>query len=73
MFLGHPEGGGLRAEVFYSLIGTCTRLGVNPYEYLKDVILRVSTHPASRVQELLPRFWLQARNQAAAVAEPAQT
>jgi transposase len=73
MFLGHPEGGGLRAEVFYSLIGTCTRLGVNPYEYLKDVILRVSTHPASRVQELLPRFWLQARNQAAAVAEPAQS
>ena len=57
IFLGHPEGGGLRAEVFYTLIGTCKRLGVNPFEYLRDVIDRVSTHPASRVAELLPRYW----------------
>ena len=48
------------------------RLGVNPFEYLKDVIIRVSTHPASRIQELLPRFWLQARQQAAATAGQAQ-
>lgn len=67
LFLGHPEGGGLRAEVFYSLIGTCNRLGANPFEYLKDVINRVSTHPASRIQELLPRFWLAERTKAAAV------
>ena len=68
LFLGSPDGGGLRAEVFYSLIGTCKRLGINPFEYLRDVIDRVSTHPASRVQELLPRFWLAARQQAAATA-----
>ena len=67
LFLGHPEGGGLRAEVFYSLIGSCQRLGANPYEYLKDVIHRVSTHPASRVQELIPRFWLAERQKAAVV------
>jgi transposase len=61
LFLGSPEGGGQRAEVFYTLIGTCKRLGANPWEYLRDVIHRVSTHPASRVQELLPRNWLEAR------------
>ena len=66
LFLGHPEGGGMRAEVFYSLIGTCKRLGVNPLKYLKDVIDRVSTHPASRIEELLPRFWLAERTKAAA-------
>lgn len=66
LFLGHPEGGGQRAEVFYSLVETCKRLGVNPYEYLRDVIDRVSTHPASRIQELLPRAWQAARQQAAA-------
>ena len=65
MFLGSPEGGGLRAEVFYSLIGTCKRLDINPVEYLTDVINRVSTHPASRVEELLPRFWQAARKPAA--------
>jgi transposase len=68
LFLGSPEGGGLRAEVFYSLIVTCNRLGANPFEYLRDVIARVSTHPASRVQELLPRFWLAERQQAAALS-----
>jgi transposase len=72
LFLGSPDGGGLRAEVFYSLIGTCKRLGINPFEYLRDVIDRVSSHPASRVQELLPRFWLAARQQTAgATSDPA--
>ena len=57
LFLGDPQGGGLRAEVLYSLLGTCHRLGVNPFEYLRDVIDRVSTHPHSRIAELLPRAW----------------
>ena len=70
LFLGSPQGGGLRAEVFYTLIGTCKRLGINPFEYLRDVIDRVSTHPASRVQELLPRFWLAARQMTTAAADP---
>jgi transposase len=71
LFLGHPEGGGERAEVFYTLIGTCKRLGINPFEYLKDVIDRVSSHPASRVRELLPRFWQAARQPETANATPA--
>jgi transposase len=70
LFLGSPEGGGLRAEVFYSLVGTCKRLGINPFEYLRDVIDRVSTHPASRVLELIPRFWHATRQQSAAAAGP---
>ena len=64
LFLGSPEGGGLRIEVFYSLIVTCKRLGANPEEYLRDVLQRVSTHPASRVRELLPRFWIAERGRA---------
>jgi transposase len=61
LFLGDPAGGGLRAEVLYSLIGTCKRLQVNPFEYLRDVIDRVSTHPHSRIAELLPRNWSRSR------------
>lgn len=64
LFLGSPEGGGGRAEVFFSLVGTCKRLRINPFEYLSDVIDRVSTHPASRVLELIPRFWRAARQTA---------
>lgn len=49
------------AAVFYTLIGSCKDLGADPFEYLRDVIARVSTHPASRVVELTPRAWLAAR------------
>ena len=66
LFLGDPKGGGLRAEVLYTLLGTCHRLEVNPFEYLRDVIDRVSTHPHSRIAELLPRGWKAARAQSTA-------
>lgn len=57
LFLGSPQGGGLRASVLYSLIASCKRLGVEPFAYLRDVLDRVSTHPSSRVWELTPRGW----------------
>ncbi len=31
--------------------------GVNPIEYLTDVLMRVQTHPAHRIEELLPHRW----------------
>jgi transposase len=57
LFLGSADGGGLRASIFYSLIVSCRRLGVEPFAYLKDVIDRISTHPASRIAALTPRGW----------------
>jgi hypothetical protein len=30
---------------------------VDPFAYLKDVLTRISTHPADRVDQLLPRNW----------------
>ena len=56
LFAGSPDGG-KAAATLYSLITTCKRLDINPYEYLKDVLDRISTHPASRVSELTPRGW----------------
>jgi hypothetical protein len=41
----------------YSLVATCEVNGVNPVTYLADVLIRVQTHPASRVDELLPHNW----------------
>jgi len=56
LFLGSDEGG-RRAAIIYSLIRTCERHGVNAWEYLRDVLVRISTHPASRIDELLPHLW----------------
>jgi hypothetical protein len=43
--------------IIQSLLVTCKLHGVNPYEYIVDVLLRIVTHPASRVIELTPRVW----------------
>jgi len=56
LFVGHDAAGENLAGL-YSLIATCEVNGVNPLEYLADVLLRVQTHPASRIDELLPHNW----------------
>jgi len=56
LFVGHDEAGENLAALM-SLLATCEANGVNPIEYLADVLLRVSTHPASRLDELLPHRW----------------
>jgi len=40
-----------------SLCTTCKDLGIEPFAYLRDVLARVSTHPHSRIEELLPDRW----------------
>jgi transposase len=67
LFAGSVEGG-RRGAVIFSLVITCKRLGINPAEYLADVIARVPTHPNSRIGELLPRAWKAMRDQTAAAA-----
>ncbi len=49
--------GGTRTAILCSLVQTCKHLHINPFVYLRDVIERVSTHPARLVLELTPREW----------------
>jgi transposase len=48
---------GKRAAGVMSLIQSAKLNGLDPYAYLRDVLERLSTHPASRVHELLPQCW----------------
>jgi hypothetical protein len=43
--------------MFYSLLATCKNYGVNPYEWLKDVLNRINEHPNNKITELLPQNW----------------
>jgi transposase len=38
-------------------VQTAERHGVNALAYLEDVLMRVQTHPAARIDELLPDQW----------------
>lgn len=51
------EIGAEQVGIIQSLLVTCRLHDVNPYEYLVDVLQRVSVHPASKVEELTPRVW----------------
>lgn len=49
--------GGKRAAAVMSLIHSARLNGHDPYAYLKDVLERLPTHPASRIDDLLPHRW----------------
>jgi len=51
------EVGAEQVGIIQSLLVTCRLHEVNPYHYLVDVLQRVGTHPAARVEELTPRLW----------------
>jgi hypothetical protein len=46
---------GERAAAMYSLLGTARLNELDPQAYLTHVLERITSHPISRVDELLPR------------------
>lgn len=56
LFVGNDVAGENLAGL-YSLVATCEANGINPVEWLEDVLMRVNTHPASQIDELLPHRW----------------
>jgi transposase len=48
---------GKRAAAIMSLVHSARLNGHDPYTYLRDVLERLPTQPASRVDELLPHRW----------------
>jgi len=51
------ELGARQIGIVQSLIVTCRLHGIPPYDYLVDVLQRVSQHPAADVEQLIPRQW----------------
>ena len=56
LFCGSDRGG-QRAAAMYSLIVTAKLNGVDPQAWLADTLARIATHPAHRLDELLPWHW----------------
>jgi len=56
LFVGHPEAGE-RSAVIYTLLGSCRRHGVNPFDYLKDLFTRLPAAKISQIKEFTPAMW----------------
>jgi transposase len=56
LFVGDVDSGASLIGL-YSLVATCESRGINPYDYLTDVLGRVQDHPANALDELLPSAW----------------
>ncbi len=56
LFCGSDRGG-QRAAAMYSLVVTAKMNGIDPQAWLTDVLSRIATHPAHRLDELLPWNW----------------
>lgn len=48
---------GQRAAAVMRLVHSARLNGHEPHAYLKDVLERLPSHPASRIAELLPHHW----------------
>ena len=65
LFIGHPDAGD-RSAILYTLLANCRRLGINPREYLLDVLTRLPALTNQQTADLTPRRWLAARNRSLA-------
>ena len=75
LHLGSRRGGKAAATLF-TLVQSARRHGIDPFQYLRDLLTRIPTHRHSQIHELFPDNWLKLRQEAAsdkavAPAEPA--
>ena len=56
LFAGSDKGG-QTAAILTSLTVSCKRNKIDPIAYLRDILDRISTHPANDIDSLLPHRW----------------
>jgi transposase len=69
LFIGHPDAG-WRSAVIYTIIQSCRRRGLNPQEYLTDVLGRLPAMKNHEVKDVLPSRWKPSGALAASPATP---
>jgi hypothetical protein len=47
--------------VIYTLLGSCRRHGVNPFDYLKDLFTRLPSAKITEIKEFTPAAWAKAK------------
>jgi hypothetical protein len=56
LFAGSHEGAE-RAAMIYSLLGSCKMKGIEPYEWLEEILEKLPDTKMSELDSLLPDNW----------------
>jgi transposase len=56
LFFGHPEAG-WRSAVIYSVIVSCRRRQIDPWDYLRDLMRRLPAAKNHEIPDLVPARW----------------
>ncbi len=60
LFIGAADAGE-RGAILYTIVEACRRRGLNPIEYLRDVLERLPRMKTSQIPEVTPGAWAKAR------------
>lgn len=61
LFIGNPKAG-RKSAVIYSIVGSCERRGINPFEYITDVLERLPSMKDSDQYKMTPENWTKSRS-----------
>jgi transposase len=67
LFIGAAEAG-QRGAIFYTIVESCRRRGIDPLAYMRDVLTRLPKTNSSQVATLTPEAWAKAQHQPPAAA-----
>ena len=67
LFIGHPTAGE-RSAILYTLLGSCRRHQINPFDYLKDLFTRLPAAKITQIKEFTPAAWAKAKGKIAQAA-----
>ena len=56
LFVGEADAG-QRSAILYTVIETCRRQGLNPYQYLREVLSRLPSMTNHQIPEVIPAAW----------------
>ena len=56
LFVGEADAG-QRSAIIYTVIETCRRQGLNPYQYLREVLSRLPNMTNRQIPEVIPANW----------------
>lgn len=57
LFCGSHDAG-KRTAMMYSFFSSCKTMGINPWEWLRDVLQRLQEYPHKQIEDLLPCNWI---------------